>query len=161
MSRQEDVALLSKGPALAAIGAVLLAAGCTGHAHKNGGSGQSPAVSATPSPLSSAAALAQLTAIRAGDEGTFSGIGPRTFAAKLRRASSLTFGCIGTGPLQLDYSVPGGAFRARCLPTSPTNFTTNLTLPRYPARVTIRVQVEAGTAWRLALDTHLIEVVNP
>src|SRR4051812_29446141 len=121
----------------------------------------SSTTSASPSALSSAAAQSELAAIPAGNEGTFADAGSRKIVVTLRRASALTFGCIGTGLLQLGYSVPGGAFRARCLPTSPTNFTTNVMLPRYPGQLTVRVGVELGTFWRLTLDTHLIEVVKP
>lgn len=147
--------------ALGAIGAVLLTASCASHHHRAIDPAGSPAASQSPSPLSSTAAKAELAVIPIGNEGTYDGVGPRTLVVKLGRASALTFGCIGTGPLELGYSVPGGAFRARCLPTSPTNFTTNVTLPRYPGRLTVRVAVGPGTLWRLTLDTHLVEVVNP
>lgn len=153
--------MLPRTVGLGTISAVLLTAGCTGHANHVDGPVTLPTASPSPSALSSAVAQGELAAIPAGNEGTFGDAGPRKIVVTLRRASSLTFGCIGTGPLQLAYSVPAGAFRARCSPTSPTNFTTNVTLPRYPGRLTIRVQVEAGTVWRLALDTHLIEVENP
>lgn len=140
---------------------VVLAAGCTDHGNHGAAAPARPHVSPSPTPLSSAAARTELAALGAGDEGTLSGVGSRTVVVTLKRASSLIFGCVGSGPLRLGYSVPGGEFRARCLPSSPTNFTTNVALSRYPGRLRIRVQVGPESLWRLVIDSHVIEFVNP
>ncbi len=124
--------------------------------HKASAAGPPPTPSSSPTVLSSTETQQLLIkSLPAGDELTVNGHGSRTLRVRLRSASAVFFGCIGTGE-RVRFAYGSEWFKGTCLQDF-NSFAANTTARRYPSWLTLTISVPDATNWRVTVDSHPTE----